>query len=106
MLFDKKEISIASSILELINRRRRQILVHSYLYYKLDTNIIADHVFDSWCRELVQLHIKYPRESKQAVFPIAFQNWQGFSGYDLFSNDTQAEQWAQAKASQLQHKTL
>lgn len=101
MLFNKNEIKVASSVLELINRRRRQILVHSYLYYKMDTNLIQDHVFDKWCRELMQLHIKHPTESRRAVFWSVYKDWNGFSGYDLFTNDKDAEEWAKRKAEQL-----
>ena len=32
-------------ISELINRRRRQILVHSIIYYKMDKNLIADNAW-------------------------------------------------------------
>jgi len=106
MLFDKNTINIDAGILELINRRRRQILVHSYLYYKSDTNLITDFTFDSWCKELVQLHQKHPKETAKAVFPNAFDGWQGFSGYDLFKNDTMAEVWARQKAFQLTQNTL
>lgn len=101
MLFDKNQITVAQSILELINRRRRQILVHSYLYYKMGTSLIEDHVFDKWCRELVQLCTKYPKESRQAVFWSVFQNWNGFSGYDLFTGNQDVELWAERKAKQL-----
>ena len=29
-------------IAELIMRRRRQVLIHSVIYYKMDTNLISD----------------------------------------------------------------
>lgn len=106
MLFDKHTINIDSGILELINRRRRQVLVHSYLYYKSDTSIISDFTFDTWCKELVQLHNDHPKESSKAVFQEAFSGWQGFSGYDLFKNDTMAEVWARQKAFQLTQNSL
>ena len=106
MLFDKHTVNIDKGILELINRRRRQILVHSYLYYKQDTNLIPDFTFDVWCKELVQLHTEHPKEAAKAVFEKAFEGWQGFSGYDLFSNDTMAEVWARYKAFQLTRHSL
>ncbi len=106
MLFDKKTINTNNNILELINKRRRQIVVHSYLYYKQDTNLISDFTFDKWCKELVQLHKEYPMESNKAVFPEAFQGWEGFSGYDLFSKDNMTELWARQKALQLQAYAL
>ncbi|MDS9997112.1 DNA ligase LigA-related protein [Bacillus atrophaeus] len=70
-------------ILELIGRRRRQILVHSFLYYQLNENIIVDHTFDLWSKELVQLQEKYPEESRQAVYYAEFTKFDGSSGYDL-----------------------
>ena len=100
-LFDKKVININSKILALINRRRRQILVHSYLYYKEDVNLIDDFTFDKWCRELFELQNKYQREAAKAEFQKAFKEWNGFSGYDLFKDDVMAGLWARQKATQL-----
>lgn len=45
-------------ILALINRRRRQILVHSFLYYRMNTSIIPDSTYDEWARDLAELQIK------------------------------------------------
>lgn len=102
MLFDKNQIKkLNEEKLELINRRRRQILVHSYLYYKMNTNIINDYTFDNWCRELMSLQAQYPNESKQGVFSKLFSKWTGFSGYDLFRNAPDVESWAQRKAQYL-----
>ncbi len=39
-------------LLEWVNRRQRQILVHSFLYYQLNENIIDDFTFDKWSKEL------------------------------------------------------
>lgn len=37
---------------EVVNQRIRQFLVHSFLYYKLDHSITADHNYDRWTHEL------------------------------------------------------
>lgn len=42
--------------------RMQQFLVHSYLYYELDENIIDDHKYDRICVRLVELLNKYPEE--------------------------------------------
>ncbi|MFX3623092.1 MAG: hypothetical protein ACE3JP_03345 [Ectobacillus sp.] len=47
-----------------IKRRRRQLIVHSYGYYRLNETIISDHTFDQWSKELVELQEKYPAISK------------------------------------------
>lgn len=101
-LFNKFTINLDEKAFELINRRRRQILVHSYLYYELNTNLINDTTFDAWCKELVQLHNKYPKESQKAVFTDVFMEWTGFSGYDLISKcDRSTQMWVRKKAKQL-----
>lgn len=74
---------INSEIAELINRRRRQILVHSFLYYQLNENIISDHTFDKWSKELADLQKQYPEESKAGVYADEFKTFDGSSGYDL-----------------------
>jgi NAD-dependent DNA ligase adenylation domain len=70
-------------ILELINRRKRQILVHSFLYYQLNESIISDHTFDAWCNELVKLLKDYPEEAKQSIYYEEFKDFDGSSGFDL-----------------------
>jgi hypothetical protein len=69
--------------LELINRRERQILVHSFLYYQLNESILTDYTFDAICNELVVLMTKYPEEFKQSVYYDGFKEFDGSSGYDL-----------------------
>ena len=53
---------------ELINRRTKQLIVHSYLYYRLNESVILDHTFDSWCKELVSLGRKYPDIAAQTKY--------------------------------------
>lgn len=73
-MIDEKEI------LELIQRRRYQLLIHSCIYYRLNENIISDYVFDKWSDELVQLQKEYPKISKQAKLYDAFKDWDGSTG--------------------------
>lgn len=35
-------------MLELINQRRRQVLVHSCLYYRMGEQVVSDFQFDKW----------------------------------------------------------
>lgn len=87
MLFKPKVNQEKERIVSLIRRRRRQILVHSCLYYKLNTNIISDEEFDNWCKELRELHQKYPQYMKIDCYDKAFEKWGGFSGFDLPTGD-------------------
>lgn len=70
-------------IKELISRRRRQLTVHSFLYYQLNENIISDHTFDAWGKELVQLHEAYPEIASQCIYANEFKSFDGSTGYDL-----------------------
>lgn len=68
---------------ELIKRRRLQILVHSCLYYNMNENLIDDHTFDLWCKQLVELQQKYPSISKRVELYDQFKDFDGSSGYNL-----------------------
>jgi len=71
---------------ELIKRRRIQVLVHSCIYYALDDNIVPDHVFDGWAKELEQLMKDHP-DAYSDRFDYAFKNWDSSSGYNLPHRD-------------------
>lgn len=78
-----------SDIKELINRRRRQILVHSCLYYQFNTSLVPDQVYDAWARELAELQEKYPEEAAQCVYAKDFERFtsESVTGFDLpFAN--------------------
>lgn len=81
------EVSGIQSIYEKIKQRRRQLLVHSYIYYELDESIISDSKWSKWAMELVELQRNYPEESKQVEFYDMFKDWDGSSG--AFLNYTQ-----------------
>lgn len=72
-----------SEIRQLLQRRRLQILVHSYVYYESNKNLVSDQVYDSWCKELVQLQEDYPKISKSVDYYKEFKDFDGSSGYDL-----------------------
>lgn len=68
---------------DLILRRRRQILVHSCIYYRFNTSLITDHKFDEWCYELVALQKKFPELAKELPYADVFRDFDGSTGYDL-----------------------
>lgn len=72
-----------NKILELISRRRRQILVLSFLYYQLNESLIDDYTFDTWSKELVNLQSRYSTEAMKSVYAKEFKDFDGSSGYDL-----------------------
>ena len=70
-------------ILEKINQRRRQILVHSCIYYRMGEQVISDYQFDKWAYELVDLQNNYPEESRKGVYYDFFVHFDGSTGFDL-----------------------
>lgn len=83
-----------SSVKDLILRRRLQMLIHSRIYYELNTNIISDKQFDAWAKELVRLQKDYPNESKEVAWYDAFKDWDGSTGAFLPLKD----EWVVRKA--------
>lgn len=74
---------VDKTILSLINRRQRQILVHSYIYYELDNNIIDDPTWSKWASELEDLQRNYPEESAASVYAKDFENFDHSTGAGL-----------------------
>lgn len=70
---------------ELIIRRRRQMLVHSVLYYRMDQPIWGDLEFDKAARELVKLQADYPDIAKECPYADEFADWDATTGFHLQS---------------------
>ena len=92
-IFSGEELKIA----EKIQQRRLQMLVHSYIYYRMDDNIVTDHQWSAWTTELADLQNKYPNIEKQVPFRKGFEDWDGSSGAFLPLN----EPWIKTKARKL-----
>lgn len=69
---------------ELIHRRRRQVLVHSIIYYKVGDSIISDAQFDLWARELARLQQENVVESNAVEYMREeFADFTGETGFHL-----------------------
>lgn len=79
-----------------IQQRRLQILVHSYIYYQLDDNIIDDNTWSKWSKELVILQQTYPQIAKTVVYDEAFSDFDASTGYNL-----PHDKWIEHKAESL-----
>lgn len=88
---------VTEEIAELIARRRRQILVHSIIYYKFNKNIVSDHQWAEWALELEELQSKHYDVAKQQVYADAFEDFDPSTGFNLPLWDP----WAINKARQL-----
>ena len=59
-------------IKELITRRRRQVWVHSIIYYRLDRNVISDAKWSQWALELEELQKQYPDLAAECPYADVF----------------------------------
>ena len=67
-----------------IKRLRKVILVHSVIYYRMNTNIISDIQFDKFAKRLQKLQNQYPLISKKiSELYKEFKDWDGCSGFNL-----------------------
>jgi hypothetical protein len=80
--FDEYYAYISSLIL----RRRKQMLVHSCIYYRFGTSIISDKQFDEWAYQLVALQQQYPEIAGQVEFAKEFTDFDGTTGFHLPSH--------------------
>ena len=78
------------AIYELISRRRRQILIHSIIYYKMNENVVTDDVWASWAVELEELQRRYPEIAAKAPYADGFADFDHSSGYNLPLDDPDA----------------
>lgn len=69
------------SVTESIIQRRTQMLVHSYLYYVLDTSIVSDHTWQRWADDLTLLQRQHPQPV--GFFDAEFADWDGTTGAHL-----------------------
>ena len=72
-------------LLSLINRRERQILVHSYIYYEMDKSLISDDTWTKWAFELSRLRDEHPDIYALSEYAAIFRNFDGSTGFDLYS---------------------
>ena len=84
-------------VAELLNRRRRQILVHSIIYYKMDDNLISDSTWSAWATELEELQKKYPDIAAKVHYAEEFKDFDPSNSMNLPLDDP----WAVNKARRL-----
>ena len=68
---------------EKIRQRRSQMLVHSYLYYRLDQPIIDDDTWQKWANELAELQRENPFDCNINFYDDSFKDWNGDTGFHL-----------------------
>lgn len=81
-------------IAKLIEKRRRQVLVNSVVYYRFGDNLISDETWIQWAVELEELQRKYPDIAKKVWYAEVFEGFDHSTGQNLPLDDP----WAVNKA--------
>ena len=64
---------------------QRKILVHSILYYVLDSSVISDKDYDRLSKQLVNLRKTMSEQDYQKTeYYYCFDNFDGSTGFDLY----------------------
>ena len=92
-------------VAELITRRRRQILVHSVIYYRLNSNVISDAQWSEWAVELENLQKQYPQIAAQCPYAEEYEDFDHSSGYNLPLGDPWANHMADTLVKTHQKKS-
>ena len=75
---------------EYIDFLQRYIIVHSYIYYELNNNVISDREYDLKAKELVQYKNDYPDLWKNSMYYKQFgDDYNGATGFTLFHDLTE-----------------
>ena len=93
----RPKVQLDREVLELINRRQRQILVHSNLYYRQNVNLITDAQYDRWSHQLYDLIQDHPNEFRKSAWYEAFRTFDGNTGMGLPYTDP----WVEGTANHL-----
>lgn len=68
-----------------IEALQRWIIVHSILYYEMDNSVVEDKQFDANAKQLVQMQQDYEDEAKETQYWYMFYDFDGSTGFDLYS---------------------
>lgn len=64
---------------------QRFIILHSYIYYELNKNVITDKFYDEKSRELVKYKNEYPELWKSSMYYKQFgDEYNGSTGFTLY----------------------
>ena len=83
------------SAAEFIHRRRLQITVHSCIYYRMNENIISDHQWAEWAKELVAAQERFPKVAEKQLWAEDFADFDGSTGFNLPINQAGVVRLAQ-----------
>ena len=78
---------------EYIDFLQRFIIIHSYIYYELNNNVITDKYYDEKSKELTKLKQEYPDLWKSSMYYEQFgDEYNGSTGFTLYHDLGEKEQ--------------
>lgn len=81
---DDPMVNSVQTLSEKIRQRRMQMIIHSYLYYVMDTHIVDDDTWQKWANELTELQT---RKHNIGFYDKEFEDWNGSTGMHLPKDD-------------------
>ena len=81
------------SLQDYINWLQRFIIVHSYIYYERNGNVISDKQYDEFAKELVMYKNEYPEEWRNSQYYKQFgDDYTGETGFTLYHDLNEHQQ--------------
>ena len=90
---DDPMVNSIQTLSEKIRQRRIQMLVHSFIYYEMDQNVVDDGKWQQWADELTELQKK---KVDIGFYDDMFRDWTGASGAFL-----KFDPWVNKRAKEL-----
>lgn len=63
-----------------ISLLQRWILVHSFIYYHCDTNVVSDYMFDMNSKQLAKTTEEHPDDHEESAYYYAMRDFDGSTG--------------------------
>ncbi len=77
----KTKSGVALEPSEVIKRLRTNMIVHSYIYYRMDENIISDDAWQNMANDLVEIQSMFPEPI--GFYDELFSDWDASTGSHL-----------------------
>lgn len=70
---------------------QRWLIVHSILYYEMNSSIVSDKMFDANARQFVKMQNENPEEAEETDYWYVFYDFDGSTGFDLYDRLTKRD---------------
>lgn len=90
---------------EYIDFLQRFIILHSYIYYELNDNVISDKDYDARAKELVKYKNEYPDLWKSSEYYKQFgDDYNGSTGFALYLDLNETQKMIIRSIAALRHR--